>query len=86
MTSALTRRGSTWRWRNVIRPAILARDNGVCWICGQDGADSVDHVIPRNQGGDDNPDNLRAAHLGCNVKRERGATIAAVRPAPSRRW
>ena len=84
MTSALTPRGSTWRWRNVIRPAILTRDNGVCWICGMDGADSVDHIIARDHGGDDNPDNLRAAHTGCNAKRGAEQTVTSV--TPSRRW
>ena len=86
MTSALRRRGGTRRWRERIRPAILERDGGVCWICGLDGADSVDHVIPRNQGGGDTWDNLRAAHLGCNVKRERTAPAPVVVPSPSRKW
>lgn len=27
---------------------------------------TVDHVIPRSEGGSDDPDNLQAAHRGCN--------------------
>lgn len=85
MTSALTPRGGTWRWRNVIRPAILNRDAGMCWICGEGGADSVDHVLPRAQGGTDDPDNLKAAHMGCNNRRgnEPNTTGPVV---PSRKW
>ena len=48
-----------------------------CWICGRKcdpsatGADrpSIDHVIPLSNGGTDTYDNVRIAHLGCNVAR-----------------
>lgn len=40
---------------------ILAASN-VCHICGQPGADAVDHVIPIARGGDEKPNNLRPAH------------------------
>ena len=33
-----------------------------CWLCGQDGADTVDHVIPLNKGGTNALANLRPAH------------------------
>jgi 5-methylcytosine-specific restriction endonuclease McrA len=36
---------------------------------------SIDHIIPRSQGGSHKIDNLRAAHLLCNS--QRGAKPAA---------
>jgi hypothetical protein len=33
-----------------------------CWLCGQDGADTIDHVLPLALGGGDELDNLRPAH------------------------
>lgn len=39
----------------------------VCHICGQPGADSVDHVIPLAHGGTEDLSNLRPAHMHpCN--------------------
>ena len=85
MSSALRPRGGTRRWREIIRPAILERDGGICWICGGPGADSVDHVIARTAGGTDDPANLRAAHMGCNNRRgvEENPTVTVT---PSRKW
>lgn len=48
------------------RPRILARDHGICWLCGEPGADTLDHVVSRARGGGDDDANLRAAHLRCN--------------------
>lgn len=61
-------RGLGWSYQKK-RAAILQRDGYVCWLCGQPGADTVDHVIPRARGGTDDDDNLRAAHLSCNSGR-----------------
>lgn len=33
-----------------------------CWLCGGEGADTIDHIIPVADGGDDSLDNLRPAH------------------------
>lgn len=59
---AQTRRGRWGRpWRRV-RAQVLAAST-VCWICGHDGSDSVDHVTPLAIGGDPlDPDNLAPAH------------------------
>lgn len=38
------------------------RQSDVCWICGQPGADTLDHVIPIARGGTEHPDNKRPAH------------------------
>jgi 5-methylcytosine-specific restriction protein A len=64
-----TERGLGWSYQKK-RPHILARDGGVCWICGGLGADSVDHVVPRARGGGNGDENLRAAHLSCNSARK----------------
>ena len=68
MTSSLTARGSTRKWRE-LRRLVLIRDRGICWLDGQPGANSVDHVVPRELGGTDSMSNLRAAHLHCNSAR-----------------
>ena len=54
------RNGSTRAWRE-LRDRIL-RDSDICHICGQPGADAVDHVIPVSRGGTNHRDNLRPAH------------------------
>ena len=82
MGSALTAAGSTRKWRK-LRAFVLARDNGICHICGRAGANSVDHLVPRAHGGSDDPANLAAAHKSCNEAR--GARVAE-QPVTSRRW
>lgn len=44
------------------RRDVLKRDKGICYICQQPGADSVDHVTPQFAGGADRLDNYRAVH------------------------
>jgi len=62
---------------------VIARDRGVCWLCGYPGADTADHVVPRAHGGSDDPSNLRAAHRACNsARKDRAPSV----PAPSRHW
>lgn len=38
----------------------------ICWRCGDGGADTADHVIPRSRGGSNAVSNLRPAHASCN--------------------
>ncbi|SDP09952.1 5-methylcytosine-specific restriction enzyme A [Nakamurella panacisegetis] len=45
-----------WSTRRLI---VLNRDHGICWICGQPGADEVDHKVPND---DDNLANLAPIH------------------------
>jgi 5-methylcytosine-specific restriction endonuclease McrA len=33
-----------------------------CWLCHQEGADTIDHILPISLGGGDELDNLRPAH------------------------
>lgn len=61
------------------REEILERDEGVCHICGtlvdtsvawpDDMYPSVDHVIPISKGGPDTLENVRLAHLICNLRK-----------------
>ncbi len=54
-------RGYGYHWREVTRPAILARDP-ICvygWVCGGRSLSTVvDHIIPKSQGGTDEHSNL----------------------------
>lgn len=70
-------------WRR-LRLAVLARDQGICWLCDQPGATTVDHIIPRTLGGGHDPRNLRAAHDLCNKRR--GIRPVLPRARVSRRW
>jgi 5-methylcytosine-specific restriction endonuclease McrA len=45
-----------WTTRRLV---VLKRDKGVCYICGEPGADTIDHVIP---GDDHSLHNLKAVH------------------------
>ncbi|MFW9180579.1 HNH endonuclease [Corynebacterium striatum] len=49
--------------------ATLATYGTRCHLCGRDGADSADHVVPRSLGGPDELANLRPAHRSCNFRR-----------------
>lgn len=61
------------------RVSLYERDSWTCWLCNEPvdrGADynanrapSLDHVIPRSQGGTHDDNNLRCAHRICNGKR-----------------
>lgn len=61
------------------RQAIYDRDNGICQLCKIKidpqkvhpdlMSFSVDHKIPISLGGNDNPGNLQASHLLCNIKK-----------------
>lgn len=65
--------------RPVLASVIFERDGWICHACGdpvdpdlrwpdQDSA-SLDHVVPLAEGGIHDPDNVRLAHVGCNVRR-----------------
>lgn len=64
-----TQRGYGHRWQK-LRDAIMRRDGYLCQVCLAGGkyrpADEVDHVIPKAQGGSDDPCNLRAICAPCH--------------------
>lgn len=47
------------------RAYVLSKSK-ICWLCGESGADTADHVIPRSRGGSNAVSNLRPAHESCN--------------------
>lgn len=77
------------------RRQVLAQST-VCWLCGHDGADQADHVVPVSRGGAVNdPANLRPAHgtnacptcgRRCNQERNRRPRPAPGPDGPSRAW
>jgi 5-methylcytosine-specific restriction endonuclease McrA len=58
--------GSAWQ---KLSKEVLAAYGRICWICQGDGADTVDHIIPKSKGGGDDWENLRPAHRSCNGRR-----------------
>ena len=74
-------------WQRLVAE-VIARDAGICWLCGEPGATSGDHVIPLAKGGVElDPNNVRAAHLACNRsrgKRDPHPVVAQLRT--SREW
>jgi len=53
-------------WSSVRRKVLRSSD--VCWLCGQHGADEVDHMIPRHRGGGEG-DNLKPVHRACHARK-----------------
>jgi hypothetical protein len=45
-----------------LRQQVFAAYGDVCWLCGGGEADTIDHLVPLSEGGDDHLDNLRPAH------------------------
>lgn len=62
--SSLSNTGSTSAWRK-IRQSVINRD-GCCQMCGTEERLSVDHIVPRHLGGDDNVTNLQVLCSSCN--------------------
>lgn len=57
-------RGYDGHWHK-LRNWVLCRDCRVCAACGMPG-DTVDHVVPRSAGGDDDPSNLQTLCRRCH--------------------
>ena len=61
----------TQRWKDV-RKQVLARDQRVCFYCGDENANTVDHIVPLVDGGDPyNTENLCCACTRCNSAKGR---------------
>lgn len=81
--------GKAWGGRHAQRLTALTLSTygTVCWLCGHDGADSADHILPRSRGGSDAIENLRPAHYSacatcgkrCNQARGNRLTPATPR-------
>ena len=84
------RRKSAGYVSGTLRYEVLRRAGFHCELCGisaDEKALEVDHIVPRNHGGSDDPNNLQALCFSCNaMKRDRDATdFRAVRASYSQR-
>lgn len=75
---------------------IHTRDDGVCHLCGGEVAypsrrrpevftkryATLDHVVPKSQGGRNDDSNLRLAHWACNQLRDDGPVPEEPYPMP----
>jgi 5-methylcytosine-specific restriction endonuclease McrA len=75
----------TGRALQTLRQKVFSIYGDECWLCGQEGADTIDHIVMVAHGGSNTLDNLRPAHgrktaycVG-NFSRRRG------RPQPKRK-
>lgn len=68
---------------------VLERDEHTCQYCNKR-ATTVDHVVPKSQGGGSSPTNLVAACLECNQKKANRtpeqANMPLLRPIRAARW
>lgn len=80
--------GTAW---DKLRLTILKRDNYLCQCkyCKAEGrvsvAHHVDHVIPKEQGGTDDPSNLQAINKDCHERKTQEEKAEARRRALDRR-
>lgn len=78
-------RTSTPEWKRT-RARILARDRGTCHVCGQPGADEVDHMLAVSEGGTEDDANLAAIHgVPCHRRKTQAEAIAARLRYPRKR-
>lgn len=52
-----------------VRKQVLERDAYRCVSCGSWKDLHVDHIVPRAQGGSDDPENLQVLCAGCNMRK-----------------
>lgn len=64
---------SSVRWKEM-RVRVRRRDRGICALCGEPNSWTVDHRIPRKEGGPDEEWNLRLLCTRCDNRwhREKG--------------
>lgn len=59
---------------------VIARDRGICYVCGKPGADQADHVLAIAEGGADTERNMRAIHRQpCHANKTRDESARARR-------
>ena len=78
-----TERGYGWTWQQ-LRERILKRDGHLCRCDDCQGgalrltvANEVDHIVPKAQGGTDDPGNLRAIGHDCHKAKTAKESAAA---------
>lgn len=86
------RGGSTTRWRR-LREYVLRRDGYKCRVglpgCTEEAplrGGHVDHIVPRESGGEDTETNLRAACEHCNLSRGRIKAVEEPEPKRISKW
>lgn len=90
MTDQRRPRQATYTYQQT-RATILAASD-LCHICGEPGADAVDHVISWAKGGTDDPTNLKPAHhntpnsKGIKCNRVKGDRDPDIRLTTTREW
>jgi hypothetical protein len=50
------------RTNQKLREKVFNYYGETCWICGREGADTIDHLVMVSQGGSNDLENLRPAH------------------------
>lgn len=76
----LGKRDNKRKYRVMVISLLRERDGDDCGICGEQipyDEMSIDHIEEVWRGGSDESDNIRLAHLACNLSRGRG-TLAHV--------
>ena len=72
------------------RRLLAASD--ICHICGENGADAIDHVVPLVRGGTEDESNLRPAHHntpnshGVKCNRVKGDKLPTLDLTTTREW
>ena len=81
-------RGYGRQWERQ-REAILARDMGLCQPCQRaervTPAREVDHIVPKAEGGTDDPDNLQAICIPCHQAKTAEEAARAQGRTPKKR-
>ncbi len=65
-----------------MRAKVLAENRGICTICNQAPATTLDHILPRAAGGTNERHNLRGACPDCNTKK--GCQVPPGAPQPGK--
>lgn len=64
-----SKRGYDWAWQQ-LRKRILLRDSGLCQLCLAldkiTAARDVDHIVPKEEGGTDDDENLQSLCRSCH--------------------
>lgn len=68
LSNKYTKRSKNARGAKFSRRGVMVRDNWTCVYCGNHG-DTIDHVVPRKDGGLSTYENCVAACIPCNRKK-----------------